>query len=126
MFSPISPKLLKHSQETEPFLWLRDAERSFDIFLWQDKSGRQVRFQIWNEDHLWEWKAQKGWKFGLNDPQNGAFSHYQSPTYRYAQKKYLEPLTELKKSIRENLKEKTLQPYLSVVLQEVEKLVPEE
>ncbi len=126
MFSLISPGLLKQSPGDKPYRWLGDPDRSFDIFFWQDELGRAQRFQIWGEDRLWEWNADKGWKFGLSDPQSGAFSHYQSPTYRYAKKKYLQPLSELEKSISESSNDESLQPFLSVVLQEVKKLLPEE
>ena len=122
MFSMISSRLLKHAPGEKTYLWLRDAERAFDIFYWQDQSGHATRFQIWGEDHLWEWNADRGWKFGVSDPQNGAFKHLQSPTYRYARQKYLQPLQEVKISIRESLSDSALQPFLKTVLQEIEKL----
>ncbi len=83
MFYEIDPDLLKDKHLRGYTRWYRESRADIDLFVWQDEEHRILKFQLWDEDRLWEWERKKGWKFGSLDPESGAFKNYQSPVYHY-------------------------------------------
>ena len=83
MFHEINPIYIKKQEDRPVYRWFQDASNNLDLYVWQDLNGRVNRFQLWNEQVLWEWEEQKGWRFGALDPATGAFRHYQAPVFRY-------------------------------------------
>ncbi len=77
------------------YRWFQDAGNNLDLYVWEDLTGQVTRFQLWNEDVLWEWDCQKEWRFGALDPATGAFRHYQAPVFRYLPKVHYQALQQI-------------------------------
>lgn len=122
MFVEIDKELLKQTDINLEKRWFRDVDRECDLFTWQNKENKIVRFQFWMDESLLEWNSDKGFKTGKLDQNTGAFRSYQAPMFRYHSNSDNEILTTVSQLIKGDLNQDEAEDIFDSVYDELTKI----